>query len=132
MPSPRLPRTLRKPPFQFFTVAFSLYSFRGRIPSLFFLRSQSLFILFAVGCILIPRVLVKMPRKKAAIKQLVLPQPSRRSSRTRTPSAKRVHFEEAAETASPPQAKKGKGREVRAHDWARQQAEKEAADRAKK
>lgn len=45
--------------------------------------------------------------------------------------AKQVHFEEAAETASPPQVKK-KRREVKTHDWAKQQADKKAADRKRR
>ena len=49
-----------------------------------------------------------MPCKKAVIKQPVLPPPLKGSFWTCTPLAKQVHFEEAAETASPPQVKKKK------------------------
>ena len=67
--------------------------------------------------------LVDMSRKKAAVKPVpppVPPQPSGGSSRTRTPSAKRFHFEQVTETASQArsQAKKAKEHERRQGDGA--------------
>lgn len=73
-----------------------------------------------------------MPRKKAAVKPIS--QSLKGSSCVRTPLAKRVHFEEETQTQTPsppaPQAKKR--RDVRAHDRAKQQAEKKTADRKKR
>ena len=66
--------------------------------------------------------------KKAAIKQPVPPQSLRESSQTYTSLAKRIHFEKTAKIASAPQIKKRKGCEVRAHDWAKQQTDKKAAN----